>query len=64
MKTREKVQFLVDDKGRRKSVLMSYGAYLELLEDLSDLQCVSERSGEEPMQFDEVVAELKDEGRL
>lgn len=59
-----KVEFLVDEKGRRKSVLMSYRAYMELMEDLEDLRVKLERSEETPEDFDQVLKELKNAGRL
>lgn len=59
-----KVEFLVDEKGRRKSVMMSYRAYLDLMEDLADLRVKAERSDETPEDFNKVLEELKNAGRL
>ena len=58
------VQYLVDEKGRRKSIVMSYKAYLRLLEDLADLQVKAERGQETPEDFKAVLAELKNAGRI
>jgi len=59
-----KVEFVVDEKGRRKSVMMSYRAYLELMEDLADLRVKAERSDETPEDFNKVLDDLKKSGRL
>ncbi|MCX6377475.1 MAG: hypothetical protein NTU88_15815 [Armatimonadetes bacterium] len=58
------VQYIVDERGRRKSVIMSYKTYQRLLEDLADLQCIEDRKHEKPEDLEKVIAELKDAGRL
>ncbi|MCX6344639.1 MAG: hypothetical protein NT018_06160 [Armatimonadetes bacterium] len=60
----EKIEFLVDEKGRRKSVLMSYRTYMELMQDIEDLRVKMERSEETPEDFDKVLKELNNAGRL
>jgi len=40
---REKIRYLVDEKGRKQSVLLPISKYRELLEDLSDLAAIAER---------------------
>ncbi len=59
-----KVEFVVDEKGRRKSVMMSYRAYLELMEDIADLRTIAERRDEPAEDFDAVLDELRKSGRL
>jgi len=59
-----KVEFLVDEKGRRKSVLMSYRAYMELMEDLADVQAIAERRDDPMVSLEEVKARLKNAGRI
>lgn len=59
----KRIQFLVDEKGRRTSVLMSYRTYQQLMEDLDDLRVKTERCQETPEDFDKVLEELKDAGR-
>lgn len=56
------IEYIVDEKGRRKSVVMSYKAYLELMEDLGDLQVKSERQHEPCIDLETVMAEYKDAG--
>lgn len=58
------IHYIVDEKGRRKYVVISYKAYLELLEDLSDLAVIAERSHEPRISFDDVLSDLKQDGRL
>ena len=58
------IEFLVDDKGRKKAVLMSYKAYLELLEDIADLQAIAERKDQESVDLESEIANLKDAGRI
>jgi hypothetical protein len=59
-----KVEFLVDEKGRKKSVLMSYKTYMELLEDLDDLRVCLERKDEKAVPLDEVIAAMQRDERL
>lgn len=61
---KKSIEFLVDDKGRRKSVLMSYQTYLEMLEDMADMRAIAERRDEKQTDLDAVIADLKDAGRL
>ena len=43
---REKIRFLVDEKGRRQSVVLPMKEYQELLEDLEALTIIAERKDE------------------
>jgi PHD/YefM family antitoxin component YafN of YafNO toxin-antitoxin module len=51
---RAKRRFVVDDEGRKESVLLPVKEYEELLEDLQDLALMAERN-EEPTESLEVV---------
>lgn len=64
MAKKRAVEFLVDEKGRRKSVLMSYETYLELMEDIADLQTIAERKDEKPVPLDAVRKALEDVGHV
>lgn len=57
-------QFVVDDQGRRTSVLLSVAEYETLLEDLSDFAAMAERRDEPVSHHADVVARLKAEGLL
>ena len=43
---REKIRFLVDENGRKRSVVLPIKEYEELLEDLDDLVTIAERKDE------------------
>lgn len=58
------VQYVVDKKGRRKSVVISCRAYEELLADIADLRAKVERRDEAPEDIGKVLADLEDAGRL
>lgn len=58
------VEFIVDEKGRKKAVVISYKAYQELLEDIADLQSIAERRDEKSESLESVIADLKNAGRL
>ena len=50
----QKRQFIVDEKGRKKAVLLPMREYQELMEDLDDLAIVAERREEPSEPFDVV----------
>ena len=56
---REKIRFLVDDRGRKKSVLLPVKEYEELLEDLSGLALIAERNDQPAEPLQEVKNRLK-----
>ena len=57
---REKIKFLVDEKGRKQSVLLPISEYRELLEDLADLALIAERKDETTEVLDDVRTRLQD----
>ena len=57
---REKRQFLVDEKGRKKSVLLPINEYEELLVDLEDLALITERKDEPTEPLEAVKKRLED----
>ena len=58
------VQFVVDARGRRKSVLLSCREYEELLGDIADLRAKAERRDETPEDLEKVLADLENERRI
>lgn len=58
------VQYLTDETGDKKAVVLPIAEYEDLLEDLRDLAAVAERRDEETVSHEEVIAELKSEGLL
>ena len=51
-------QFVVDAKGRKKAVLLSFDQYQKLLEDLHDLAVVAERREEKSISLSELKQRL------
>ena len=57
---REKRRFVVDEKGRKKAVVIPIKEYRELLEDLEDLAIIAQRE-DEPSEPYEVVKKRLEE---
>jgi hypothetical protein len=57
-------QYIVDEKGRRKAVLVSIEQYERMQEDLHDLAVVAERRDEKPIDFDVMKRRLSKRGRV
>jgi PHD/YefM family antitoxin component YafN of YafNO toxin-antitoxin module len=57
-------QFVVDARGRKKAVLLSFDQYQKLLEDLHDLAVVAERREEKSISLSELKRRLKKDGVL
>ncbi|MDA3950948.1 MAG: hypothetical protein PF508_17205 [Spirochaeta sp.] len=53
--------FVTDQNGNRKAVILSFEDYQELLEDLDDLAVVAERQSEDTISHAELERELKGE---
>ncbi len=63
MKSKEAIkQFIVDDHGKKKAIILPIDEYQELLEDLHDLAIVAERRDESILSHDEVYNNLKNNG--
>jgi len=59
MKKTSAVQYVTDEKGRKKSVILPVETYQEMLEDLQDLVAVTERRKGKTISFDEMNKGLK-----
>ena len=57
-------QFIVDEAGRRKAVILPIEDYEELLEDIHDLAVIAERKDEPAVSFDEIKKRLKADGLI
>ena len=57
---REKIRFLVDEKGRKKSVVLPIKDYQALVEDLADLAVIAERTGDPTQSLDLVRKNLEE----
>ena len=59
----EKRRFLVDEKGHKKSVVLSMKEYRDLLEDLEDLALMAERKSEPAEPLEVVRKRLEEKWR-
>lgn len=64
MKRAAAVQYVTDEKGRKKSVILPVETYKEMLEDIQDLVAVAERRKEKTISFEEMKKRLKKDGLL
>ena len=58
-----KSQFLVDDKGRKKAILIPIKEYEELMEDIEALAIMAKRKSEPTESMDDVMARLAEKWR-
>ncbi len=58
------LQFITDEKGKKKAVILQFEEFLELLEDYEDIAQLAERRDERTIPFEQVLAELKRDGFL
>ena len=64
MVTSKKERFIIDGKGRKRSVILDFKVYREIMEDLEDLRLLAERRGEATSSLEEVEERLKKRGLL
>ena len=57
-------QYVVDAKGSKTAVILSFKRYEQLMEDLHDLAIVAERREEEPISLEEMKRRLRKDGFL
>ena len=57
-------EYITDNNGNKKAVILSIEEYNELMEDLHDLAVIGERKNESTVSHTEVVEELKRNGYL
>lgn len=58
------VQYITDENGARRAVILPIEQFQELLEDLSDLAALAERRDEATTAHADLIDELKRDGRL
>jgi len=51
-------EFVVDSKGKRKAVILSFEEYEELLQDLSDLSVIAERREEDTISHEDLMKSI------
>ena len=52
-------QYITDEKGDKKSVILPISKFQELMEDIEDLATVAERRDEPTISHEKLLAELK-----
>jgi len=57
-------QYVTDEKGKKKSVILSISTFQELIEDIEDLAAVAERRDEPTISHQKFLAELKNDGLI
>jgi PHD/YefM family antitoxin component YafN of YafNO toxin-antitoxin module len=57
-------QYVIDEKGQKKAVIIPIDEYKELLEDIHDLAIIAERQNEPTITFEELKKKLKKDGLL
>jgi PHD/YefM family antitoxin component YafN of YafNO toxin-antitoxin module len=58
------VQYITDDKGEKKGVIMNISDYQSLMEDIEDLAACAERRHEATIPHEEFLKELEEDGIL
>ena len=56
--------YIVDESGRRVSVVLPIEEFTELLEDIADLAAIAERRKEETIDHAHLIERLKSDGLL
>ena len=56
-----KPQYIIDENGKKTSVIISFSEFIELLEDLEDLAVVAERREEPTISHEDLLKELREE---
>jgi hypothetical protein len=57
-------EYIVDKKGRKKSVVLDIKEYEELLEDIESLALIADTQNEPKKSFEEIKKRLETSGRL
>jgi hypothetical protein len=57
-------EYIVDENGDRRAVILGLVEYQELLEDIHDLAVIADRRDESTTGFDELKKRLKQNGLL
>jgi hypothetical protein len=55
-------EYITDQQGEKKSVILPISEFEELIEDIEDLAAVAERREEPTTSHEDLIAELKEDG--
>jgi len=64
MPTTAAPQYVVDDRGQRKAVILDIGKYEEMVEDLESLALIADAKKEPATPWETVKKRLKERGRI
>lgn len=54
--------YVVDQRGRKKAIILSVDEYERLMEDLADLSAIAARKNERTVSWEQVKRKLKKDG--
>jgi hypothetical protein len=57
-------EYITDQTGEKKSIILPISEFEELLEDIEDLVAIAERKEEATLSHDDLLKELKQDGFL
>ena len=57
-----KPQYIIDEEGKKTSVIISLADFIELIEDIEDLAIAAERKEDASISHEELVKELREKG--
>ncbi|MCP5048469.1 MAG: hypothetical protein GY940_14965 [bacterium] len=57
-------EYITDEKGQKKSVILPISDFQELIEDIEDLATAAERRDEATLSHEELLKELKKDGLI
>ena len=58
------IRYITNEKGQKTDLIINLKEHGEIVEDLLDALTAEERRGEDTIPFEELIAELKSEGRI
>jgi len=57
-------EYVIDERGNRKSVILPFSDFQELIEDIEDLAAIAERRNEQTVSHEEILKELRNDGLI
>ncbi len=57
-------EYITDEKGNKKSVILPISAFKELIEDIEDLAAIAERKIEPTVSHEKFLEELRNDGLI
>lgn len=57
-------EYITDEKGEKKSVILPISEFEELIKDIEDLAAIAERREEPTISHEDLITELKKDGLI